>query len=605
MAIRFNPLILSGFDLTGADFAIGTTVLGSDANSILGVDANNKLKDIVLTSGQLLIGSTGNFPVAAQLTGTSNQVSIANGAGSITLSLPQDIATISSPEFAGLTLTGFDGPVKASSGVLSVGTIDLTSEVNGILPVGNGGTGINGSAAPNGHILIGNGSGYTLSEVTGTTNQVNITNGAGSITLSLPQDIDTGASPEFFNLYLAPSGEIDLTGPGTLAFGTGNASIINIGNSGATVNIQGDTIYQNVTNLNVTDKNITINVGGSVGSASNAGIHVEEGGVVAGHAEVTGNRLGWEFHPPGVAGIATLYPGASGITLDQSSHDPVTIDALNGNGLHLSVQVLSLDLANASSTGALSATDWNTFNDKEPAIAPAAVNPTLKYWRGDKSWQTLDTAVVPENGNLYFTDARVYSALSATAPISFSSGVISISQSNSTTNGYLSSTDWNTFNDKEDFVVPGTTTEYYRGDKTFQTLNTTVVPEGTNLYFTNQRVYDAFPNDIQTTSWSGLTNNTSNQVITGLLFSTSIESFTAYISITIDATTDLYNYVILNGRRKDPAHWSSNDLAWSFNGDVITGLDFNITTGGQVRVDLGNITGFSSGTLKFRAISLA
>jgi hypothetical protein len=59
-----------------------------------------------LTDGQLLIGSTGAAPVAAALTGTSNQVIVTNGAGSITLSLPQSIHTGATPTFAGMTLTG-------------------------------------------------------------------------------------------------------------------------------------------------------------------------------------------------------------------------------------------------------------------------------------------------------------------------------------------------------------------------------------------------------------------------------------------------------------------------------------------------------------------
>lgn len=33
-----------------------------------------------------------------------------------------------------------------------------------------------------------------------------------------------------------------------------------------------------------------------------------------------------------------------------------------------------------------------------------------QYYRGDKSWQNLDTSVVSENGNWYFTDARVLAA---------------------------------------------------------------------------------------------------------------------------------------------------------------------------------------------------
>ncbi len=47
----------------------------------------------------------------------------------------------------------------------------------------------------------------------------------------------------------------------------------------------------------------------------------------------------------------------------------------------------------------------------EPAYA---VGTTAQYWRGDKSWQTLNTANVPELTNLYYTDARVRAAISLT-----------------------------------------------------------------------------------------------------------------------------------------------------------------------------------------------
>ncbi len=58
------------------------------------------------TNGQLLIGSTGAVPVLAGLTGTAHQVIVTVGAGSITLTTPQNIDTTSSPTFAGITLNG-------------------------------------------------------------------------------------------------------------------------------------------------------------------------------------------------------------------------------------------------------------------------------------------------------------------------------------------------------------------------------------------------------------------------------------------------------------------------------------------------------------------
>ena len=65
-----------------------------------------------------------------------------------------------------------------------------------ILPVDRGGTGVSTTPA-NGQLLIGNGSGYVVTNLTPTVNQVNVSNGAGSIQLSTPQDIHTGATPTF------------------------------------------------------------------------------------------------------------------------------------------------------------------------------------------------------------------------------------------------------------------------------------------------------------------------------------------------------------------------------------------------------------------------
>ena len=60
------------------------------------------------TDGQLLIGNTsGNTLTKSALTGTSNQVIVTNGNGSITLSLPQSIATTSIVTFGdGSSITG-------------------------------------------------------------------------------------------------------------------------------------------------------------------------------------------------------------------------------------------------------------------------------------------------------------------------------------------------------------------------------------------------------------------------------------------------------------------------------------------------------------------
>jgi hypothetical protein len=68
------------------------------------------------------------------------------------------------------------------------------------------------------------------------------------------------------------------------------------------------------------------------------------------------------------------FPDATGtIALTSDLHNAVTIGT--ANGLSLSTQVLSLGLASTSATGALSSTDWNTFNNKASTAALSAYLP--------------------------------------------------------------------------------------------------------------------------------------------------------------------------------------------------------------------------------------
>ena len=71
----------------------------------------------------------------------------------------------------------------------------------------------------------------------------------------------------------------------------------------------------------------------------------------------------------------------------------------------------------------------------------------------------LTTNEVSEGANnKYYTDVRARGALGATAPLVFNNGTgaFSIPQSSNTVDGFLSATDWNTFNSKQNALVAGT-----------------------------------------------------------------------------------------------------------------------------------------------------
>lgn len=61
--------------------------------------------------------------------------------------------------------------------------IDASQIVSGQVATARGGTGIDGSGAGNGYLLIGNGAGFTLAQLTAGTG-ISITNGSGSISLA-------------------------------------------------------------------------------------------------------------------------------------------------------------------------------------------------------------------------------------------------------------------------------------------------------------------------------------------------------------------------------------------------------------------------------------
>ena len=80
------------------------------------------------------------------------------------------------------------------------------------------------------------------------------------------------------------------------------------------------------------------------------------------------------------------------------------------------------------------------------------------------------------------TSSGGVTSIATNAPITggiiTTSGTIGITKATNIIDGYLSNTDWNTFNNKENFIASGTTSQYWRGDKTWQNFPTipTVTP---------------------------------------------------------------------------------------------------------------------------------
>jgi plastocyanin len=187
---------------TAGTISTGVT-LGDVTMNVTGTDATGDLyyrsaggiltRLALGTSGQVL-SNNGTIPTWQTISGSGTVTSITltqpaagititnsgvalTTTGTRTFALANDLAAVE-----GLATTGIVR--RTGTDTWTAGTlVSLTTEVTGTLPVANGGTGQ--TSYTNGQLLIGNGTTLTKATLTGTANQINVTNGVGSITLSM------------------------------------------------------------------------------------------------------------------------------------------------------------------------------------------------------------------------------------------------------------------------------------------------------------------------------------------------------------------------------------------------------------------------------------
>jgi hypothetical protein len=273
-----------GTDIPVADGGTGASTF-TDGGVLLGSGTGAITATAVLANGQLLIGDNSTDPTVAALTGTSNQVTVTNGAGSITLSLPQSIDTSADVTFDSLTLddltagrvvfSGADGLLSDdsdftfSTDTLTVtklgayeqaGSVDFSDEamtnvnidsgtITGItdLAVADGGTGA--SSFTDGYVLLGSGTGAITALNVTADGAMLVGDGSGDpvaesgATLRTSIGVGTGDSPQLTAVNVghasdttvarASSGDISVEG--NIVYRAGGTNIpVSDGGTGAT-----------------------------------------------------------------------------------------------------------------------------------------------------------------------------------------------------------------------------------------------------------------------------------------------------------------------------------------------------------------------------------
>jgi hypothetical protein len=164
----------------------------------------------------------------------------------------------------------------------------------------------------------------------------------------------------------------------------------------------------------------------------------------------------------------TFVAGSNITITTNATNDTITIDSPDAGGTVTSIATsapiqggtittsgtISITQSGASTDGYLSSTDWNTFNGKEPALT---------------------------KGNLTEATSAILTITGGTTAVIGSGTSIQVSQATTTTSGYLSSTDWNTFNDKEPALTKGNLTETTSSVLTIGSGTGAVIGSGTTI----------------------------------------------------------------------------------------------------------------------------
>lgn len=156
--------------------------------------------------------------------------------------------------------------------------------------------------------------------------------------------------------------------------------------------------------------------------------------------------------------------------------------------------------------------------------AAISAGTSAQYWRGDKSWQTLNTLAVAELTNLYYTDARARAAISATSPIAYSSSTGAITHVDTASIRHVTDTEKSTWNAKQAALISATniktvnsTTLLGSGD----VVTVSSLTAGSGMNFTTISSTGAItmgtPSTLTTSTSNGVSANSHTHAITGFL----------------------------------------------------------------------------------------
>ena len=558
--------------VTGVTLAVGAGLGITNADGTTGsptINLGTFLQQLITLSGTGMLAIQSGSVAKVNILGTGNQTTVTNGNGAadVIVSLSDNPifpgtggATIpngtsaqrsggygsiryntSLQQFEGNTSTGWN-QFSLTGGVtsFSAGTTGFTPStastgaviLSGTLNVANGGTG--GTATPiAGAVAYGNGTVYSFTAA-GISGQVLTSTGAGTPTWTTPTTGTVTSVSGTAGRITSSGGAtpvIDLASgiatPGT----TGSASLIPVVTIDTYGRVTSITTAANpqgtVTAVSVVSANGL--AGTSSGGATPAlTLSTSITGVLKGNGTAISAAVSGTDYAPATSGSSILYGNAAGgfsnVTIGTGvSFAGGTLSATGSGGTVTSVTgtapvvssggatpAISMAAATTSVNGYLTSTDWTTFNNKVTSVSGTAgrttstggATPVIDLASGVATPGTTGSAsLIPVvTIDTYGRVTSISTAanpqgtvtnVSGTSPVVSSGGTtpaISMPAATTSVSGYLTSTDWTTFNSKQNAFGSQTANYVYAapngsaGSPTFRALVAADIPALSGTY---------------------------------------------------------------------------------------------------------------------------
>ncbi len=164
----------------------------------------------------------------------------------------------------------------------------------------------------------------------------------------------------------------------------------------------------------------------------------------------------FQSHPSGSVTAANIANWNSAYSLRIAAATGIAPLTLTLAGNQLSGSITE---AGASSSGYLSSADWTIFNNKQNALTFGnVISPDMTITGGKAAVLGTGTTLTINKGDLTETTSSVLTITGGTNAVLGSGTTIKVKPANANQSGYLSSADWNTFNNKLDALPLGNLT---------------------------------------------------------------------------------------------------------------------------------------------------